>query len=68
MNRYDQEKRTDDNIDAIKTRLNKYMEETYPVSKFFSERFNDDYFSIDASLEISEIQKELVKILKKGEN
>ena len=39
IDRYDQEKRTDDNIDAIKTRLNKYMEETYPVSKFFSERF-----------------------------
>ena len=68
MNRYNEEKRADDKIEVIKTRLNKYIKETYPVSKFFSNQFSSNYFSIDASLEISEIQKELIKILKKGEN
>ena len=33
--RSENEKRSDDNIEVIKTRLNKYMEETYPVSQFF---------------------------------
>ena len=59
------EKRSDDNIDVIKTRLNKYLEETYPVSKFFSTKFPHNYFNIDASQEISKIQKELIKIIKK---
>ena len=68
MNRYIEEKRADDTIEVIKTRLNKYIKETHPVSKFFSNQFSSNYFSIDASLEISEIQKELIKILKKGEN
>ena len=61
------EKRSDDNLDVIKTRLDKYMEETYPVSKFFSENFNQNFFAIDASQEVYKIQKELIKIIKKGE-
>ena len=68
IDRYDQEKRTDDNQLVIKTRINKYELETYPVSEYFSKRFSSNYFTIDASLEILEIQKELIKILKKGEN
>ena len=68
IDRYDQEKRTDDNQLVIKTRINKYESETYPVSEYFSKRFSSNYFTIDASLEILEIQKELIKILKKGEN
>ena len=62
-----QEQRSDDNLDVIKTRLDKYMEETYPVSKFFSENFNQNFFTIDASQEVYKIQKELIKIIKKGE-
>ena len=68
IDRYDQEKRTDDNQLVIKTRINKYESETYPVSEYFSKRFSSNYFTIDASLEILEIQKELIKILKNGEN
>jgi len=61
------EQRSDDNIDVIKTRLDKYIEETYPVSKFFSKNFSQNFFNIDASQEVSKIQKELINIIKKGQ-
>ena len=63
-----QEQRSDDNIDVIKTRLDKYIEETYPVSQFFSENFSQNFFNIDASQEVSKIQKELINIIKKAKN
>ena len=66
INRSKQEQRSDDNIDVIKTRLDQYTRETYPVSQFFSENFNQNFFSIDASQEVSKIQKELMNIIKKG--
>ena len=62
-----EEHRSDDNIDVIKTRLDKYIEETYPVSQFFSENFSQNFFTIDASQEVSKIQKELINIIKKGQ-
>jgi len=67
MLRSKQEHRSDDNIDVIKTRLDKYLKETYPVSQFFSENFSQNFFSIDASQEVSKIQKELINIIKKGQ-
>ena len=63
-----QEQRSDDNIDVIKTRLDKYIEETFPVSQFFSENFSQKFFNIDASKEVTKIQKELINIIKKGQN
>jgi len=68
MFRSKQEQRSDDNIDVIKTRLDKYVDETYPVSQFFSENFNQNFFTIDASQEVSKIQKELMNIIKKAKN
>jgi adenylate kinase len=62
-----QEQRSDDNIDVIKTRLDKYIEETYPVSQFFSKNFSQNFFAIDASQDVSKIQKELMNIIKKGQ-
>ena len=68
MERSKLEKRSDDSIDVIKVRLDKYIQETYPVSQVFGSRFPDKYKVIDASKQILEIQKELMKILKKVEN
>ena len=65
MNRYSEEKRSDDNIETIKTRLDKYNKETYPVSQYFSTNSTDIFFTINASQEILEIQTELGKIIKK---
>ena len=67
MLRSKQEQRSDDNIDIIKTRLDKYIEETYPASQFFSKNFSHNFFTIDASQEVSKIQKELMNIIKKGQ-
>ena len=67
MNRSKQEQRSDDNIDVIKNRLDKYTKETYPVSQFFSQNFDQNFFTIDASQEVSKIQKELMNIIKKGQ-
>ena len=67
MLRSKQEQRLDDNINVIKTRLDNFIEETYPVSKFFSENYSQNFFTIDASQEVSKIQKELINIIKKGQ-
>ncbi len=67
LNRSKEERRSDDNLDVIKTRLDAYMKETFPVSKFYSEKFRDIYFTIDASKDIEEISRELLKISKKVE-
>ena len=67
MLRSKQEQRSDDNTDAIKTRLDKYTEETYPVSQFFLRNFTEKFYNIDASQEVSKIQKELMNIIKKGQ-
>ena len=66
INRSKQEKRSDDSLEVIKTRLDKYIEETHPVCKVFSYKFKKIYYTIDASKEISQIQTELMKIIKKG--
>ena len=67
INRAKQEQRSDDNLEVIKIRLDKYTNETFPVSQFFSENFCKNYYDIDASQEVSKIQKELMNIVKKGE-
>lgn len=67
MLRAQKEKRSDDNLEVIKIRLDKYIKETYPVSQFFLKNYNEIYFSVDASLEVSQIQNKLIKIIKKGE-
>lgn len=64
--RSQQEKRSDDNLITIKTRIEKYMNDTFPVSEHFSIKFKEKYFKLDASQEISKIQKELIKTLKNG--
>ena len=68
VSRSKQEQRSDDNLGVIKVRLDKFVKETYPVSQFFSSNFDKNYFIIDAAQEVSQIQKELIKIIKKGLN
>ena len=67
FNRSRLEHRSDDNLEVVKTRLKKYLEETQPVSAIFENKYVKNYFKIDASHEISQIQKELIKILKNGQ-
>ena len=67
INRAKQEQRSDDNLEVIKIRLDKYTKETFPVSQFFYENFRENFYNIDASQEVSKIQKELMNIVKKGE-
>jgi len=67
LSRSKQEQRSDDNIEVIKTRLDKYIEVTHPVSQFFSVNFSQKFFTIDASQEVFKIQKELINIIKKGQ-
>ena len=66
ISRSQQEKRSDDSLEVIKIRLEKYTEETYPVSQSFNSNYDKNYFIIDAAQEDSQIQKEMIKIVKKG--
>ena len=68
IHRSKHEKRSDDNLEVIKNRLDKYMQETQPVSQIFKKQFNKKSYILDASKEISEIQKELLEIVKKVKN
>jgi len=65
IQRSQNEKRSDDNAKVIKTRLNKYMQETFPVSLIFKDIYISKYISVDASQEILHIQNDLLNLLKK---
>mgnify|MGYP001418133718 CR=1 FL=1 len=67
VDRSKKEKREDDKLEVIKNRLDKYIRETQPVSQFFNINYPSIFYNLDASREISQIQKDLLKILKKGE-
>ena len=41
--------------------------ENWAKIQFFSEKFSQNFFTIDASQEVSKIQKELMNIIKKGQ-
>ena len=66
--RSEKEQRSDDSIDVIETRLSKYLDETLPVSDFFADKFSQNYFKIDASQKVSEIENNIMKIIKNGKN
>jgi len=65
IERSQNEKRSDDNVEVIKTRLDKYMQETFPVSVIFKDIYTSKYVSVDASQEILHIQNDLLNLLKK---
>ena len=53
------ENRSDDNLDVIQTRLEKYFAETQPLASIFRNKFKDRFFEINAMQEISKIQYEI---------
>ena len=59
--------RSDDNIDVIKTRLEKYFEETQPLAFIFRGKMKEKFFEIDAMQEISKIKYEIENRLKNAE-
>ena len=50
------ENRSDDNLEAIQIRLEKYFLETQPLAAFYKDKFKEKFFEIDAMQEISKIQ------------
>jgi len=58
------EKRSDDNLEVIKTRLKKYFAETQPLAAIFKEKFKAKFFEIDAIQKITKIQYDIENRLK----
>ena len=59
------ENRKDDTEEVIQNRVNKYIEETKPLSKYYRERNPKNYHLINGNQEIEMIQNDILKILKK---
>jgi len=59
------EKRKDDTEDVIKNRVNKYIEETKPLSKYYTERNPNNYHLINGNQEIAMIKNDILEIVKK---
>ena len=59
------EKRNDDTEEVIKNRVNKYHEETKPLSKYYLEKSPENYHMINGNQEIEMIRKDIFKIVKK---
>ncbi len=60
------ENRNDDNVEVIKTRINRYYRDTKPLSDFYKKQYMSQYVALDGNKEIQEINSEILKILKKG--
>ena len=59
------ENREDDSIKSIKTRLIKYYNETKAVSDYYKKKFDSIYNFIDGDQEITNLNIELLKLVKK---
>ena len=58
------EKRSDDNLEVIKTRLEKYFSETQPVAYTYKQKFQEKFFEVNAMQEIAKIQSDIQNRLK----
>ena len=65
INRSIIEKRSDDSENIIKTRIIKYTKVTKPLSDFYKKKYDFAYNSINADQEITKLNSELLKIVKK---
>ena len=57
------ENRSDDSKEAIKTRLEKYYEETKPVLDYYQNKYSSIYHKIDGKQEIAKLNNLLLKLL-----
>ena len=64
LKRSSEESREDDNIDVIETRYNEYLNSTQKVSNFYKDKYTNNFYEIDGSLEIEEITENIKQILK----
>ena len=53
------ENRSDDNLEVIKTRLEKYFAETQPLAVIYRDKYKGKFIEIDAMQEISKIQYDI---------
>ena len=65
INRSKEEGREDDNLDAIKTRYDAYLQTTTEVSNYYSSENPEIFFDIDGSDQIEEITNKIKKIIVK---
>ena len=61
------ENRPDDNLEVIKTRLEKYFAETEPLAFIFKEKFKGKFFEINAMQEITQFQSDIENGLKNAQ-
>ena len=59
------ENRLDDNEEIIKTRIEKYSNQTKPLSDFYSSNYSNNYFLVNGNQEIEMIQADIMEIVKK---
>ena len=59
------ENRQDDKAEIIKIRIKKYIQETKPLSDYYSFSYPDCYNVINGNQEIEMIQEDILKIVKK---
>ena len=63
--RSDIENRQDDKEEVIKTRISKYIDETKPLSDYFSLKYPKYYHLINGNQEIEMIQGDILRLAKK---
>ena len=56
------EYRDDDKEEVIKTRISNFLEETKPISDFYSLKYAKNYYLINANQKIEMIHKDIIKI------
>ena len=66
LKRSSEENRDDDNLHAIQTRYEEYINSTEKVSIFYKQIFRDIFYEIEGSLEIQQITEKIKEILKKS--
>ena len=65
QSRLEKENRDDDKNDIIKTRIDKYNNETKPISDYFLDNYSDNYCKVDGNQDIEKIHKDILKFIEK---